>query len=230
MAKKDKIILAAVGVTLFANLLVWLWAYLGAPVDGNQGPVYKIIFIHVPSAAAAMVLCGGGLLITSIVSLIKVEERFLRSARAWAEVGLLFTGLTLLTGSIWGKPTWGTWWTWDARLTTTFLLAVLLTAYLMLYNSLSLGKQKVRVCGVLGIIISADVPIIYKSVEWWRTLHQPASLIESRGKTMDPDMLTFLLICIALTFITTTLLWLLRKRNLDLQAEIEQHSLRELRG
>jgi heme exporter protein C len=230
LSKEDRTALFLGVATAVTTIGLWLCAYLGAPVDGNQGPVYKIIFIHVPAAAAALILAGGGLLISSIYCLAKTEERALRASRAWAEVGLLFTCLTLATGSIWGKPTWGTWWTWDARLTTTFLFAVLLAAYLMLHSSLSAGKQRIRVCGVLGIIISVDVPIIYKSVEWWRTLHQPASLIESRGRTMDSDMLTYLLASLVMTLVTTGVFWWLRKRNLDLMAIVEQESLAEIRG
>lgn len=207
----------------------WVYALMYAPADAQQGEVYKIIFVHVPAAASALAVASIGLLIYSIKALIKGREEDLIAQRAWVEIGLLFTILTLATGSIWGKPTWGTWWTWDARLTTTFLLALLFSGYLLLHESLPMGKNRLKVCSILGILIFVDVPIIYKSVAWWRTLHQPASLVESRGSTMDPEMLSILLSCLAFTIIFSLMLWMLRRGNLALQLKLEQESLKQLR-
>ncbi len=221
----------AFSILAFAALMVGFYvALFHTPTEAQMGDIYRIIYVHVPSAAVAMGGASVLLLIFSVIALFKVEEKYLTGAHAASEIGLLFTLLTLITGSIWGKPTWGTWWTWDARLTTTLLLAILFTAYLMLHHSLAPGKQRIRVCSVFGIIIFFDVPIIYKSVSWWRTLHQPASLIEQRGSTMDPEMLSVLLYCIGAMFVFAFMLWRLRFKNLTLAAAIERASLEHLKG
>jgi heme exporter protein C len=133
------------------------------------------------------------------------------------EIGLVFTCLTLATGSIWGRPTWGTWWTWDARLTTTLLLAVLQAAYLLLLQSLERTTRSIRVCSILGIVICVDIPIIYQSVSWWRSLHQPAALVAERGRNMDPEMLQLLLISLILLAALSVALWIWRAGNLQLR-------------
>jgi len=221
--RESKDILAGL-IGLVLVFIGWWYAFSFTPVDAQQGAVYRIIYIHVPAAASALGLCSLGLLVTSIWGLLKPSEKILQASRSWVEVGLIFTTITLLTGSIWGKSTWGTWWTWDARLTTTFLLAILLLAYLLLYNSLRQGKQRIRICSVLGILICVDVPIIYKSVSWWRTLHQPSSIIEQGGRTMDPAMYNALLLNIFLIAIFSTLLWMIRFKNLRLHDQMTQDS------
>jgi len=209
------------GAALWACLLaVWGAALFLVPADQNQGEVYRIIYLHVPSAIAAFSACfflavGGGM------GLWSRRETFLTWQRALAETGLLMTCLALLTGAIWGKPTWGTWWTWDARLTTTFLLAILLAGWLMLHSALPPGNQRLAVCSGLSIFVFADVPIIYKSVTWWRTLHQPPTIIRSGGSTMAPEMLAVLLSGIAVMILMTVWLAWLRVASLELGRELE---------
>ena len=211
-------------------LLSWAYALTAAPPDAQQGMVYKIIFVHVPSAACALGLSGIGMFVASLLSLIKPSEKALLANRAWVEVGLAFTCLTLITGSLWGRPTWGTYWTWDARLTTTLLLALLQIAFLMFYRSLPQGQQRIRIMGILGLIIVIDIPIIYKSVEWWRTLHQPASLIAERGRTMDSDMLSILLMSLAACMLVNFAFWFLRFENLKLQSELDDITYSAMRS
>jgi heme exporter protein C len=229
MAQSDmRSILAGVTLAGFV-FLTWFLAFTYAPVDANQGEVYRIMFLHVPSAFTAF----SASLVIFLISIIGFKSRSEESllwARATAEVGLLFTILTLATGSIWGKPTWGTWWTWDARLTTTFLLAILYAGYLLLYQSMNPGPARVKVCGALGILIFVDVPIIYKSVTWWRTLHQPPSMLREGGATMDSDILrTLLLAIIAMIGVGA---WLISQRgkNLKLRYELETASMAQIRG
>ena len=220
-----------VGMGVLFSLLVvfgWYQGIVKAPADFQQGEVYRIIYLHVPVAAAALILGGIGLLVVSLFSLVKLTEHWLIVSRSCCEVSLLFTILTLFSGSIWGYPTWGTFWTWDPRLTTTFVLFILLVAYLMLYASLGHGKLRIRACAVLGILIAVDVPIIYKSVAWWNSLHQPASLIAERGKTMAPEMLSVLLFNIGAILLMASLLWVLRFRTMKLQHQLEEQAFRSM--
>ena len=219
-----------IGVVLVALVIsTWTLAFFGAPTDANQGEVYRIIFLHVPSAFTAF-FAALILFVVSILGLARRSEEALRWGKAAAEVGLLFTILTLATGSIWGKPTWGTWWTWDARLTTTFILALLYVGYLLLHGALQPGNGRLKACAVLGILIFIDVPIIYKSVSWWRTLHQPPSILRAGGSSMDPDILQTLLICsVALLLFA---IWVIneRRRNLALADELEEATYAQMRG
>ena len=220
MTQQDRrgwILGAMLGLLMVAH---WAAVFFVAPDDEHQGPVYRIMFLHVPCAftafASSLALCG-----FSLVGLKGRRESSLRWGRATAEVGLMFTVLTLATGSIWGRPTWGTWWTWDARLTTTFLLALLYAGYLLMYEAMTPGPGRVRACGVLGIIIFADVPVIYQSVNWWRTLHQPQSILRQGGSTMDPEILTILLLGIPVIFAVAAWLTWQRWQNLALATELE---------
>jgi heme exporter protein C len=218
-----------VGAGLLAALLaVWVVALVFMPADEQQGEVYRIIYLHVPSAITAF-FAAYALLWQSIQGLRKKDERYTNQGRACAEIGLLYTVITLATGSIWGRPTWGIWWTWDARLTTTFILALLYAGYLLLWNALPAGTQRTKACSVLGFLIAADIPIIYKSVTWWRTIHQPYSILREGGSTLDPSMLQLILTGAALMIATS--LWLIRERsiNLALANEIEQASYEKLK-
>ncbi len=221
-----------IGITIaLAVLVLWSW-YQGlfvAPTDRIQGEVYRIIFVHVPAAFTAF-FSTFLLLIAAIVSLVKRDERWLLTQRSCVEVGLLFTFLTLATGSIWGRPTWGTWWTWDARLTTTLILAILQASFLLLYNSFDAGSGRIRVCSILSILIAVDVPIIYKSVTWWRTLHQPAVLFrKEQGQAMSADITNILIPAIFIMVLFSAWLMWLRYKNLRAQAEIDALSYEHVR-
>jgi heme exporter protein C len=222
MKNKPEIILLA---SLVALLCHWATALFVIGADGAQGEVYRIIYLHVPAAFAAF-FSAAVLLLASLCALKTKNDRWLNLSRAATEVGLLFTVLTLATGSIWGKPTWGTWWTWDARLTTTFLLGLMYGGWLLLFSSLAEGPSRTRSCSILGIMIACDVPIIYKSVTWWRTLHQPQTILRSGGSTMDGDMLTVLLTGLALMVMIALTQIFYRKKNLDLADELQALSLR----
>lgn len=205
-------------------LLTWIYCVFFAASERHQGDVYRILYLHVPSAFTAF-FSSLLLFITSITSLRSKDQHAVFKDRAIAEVGLIFTLITLFTGSVWGKPTWGVWWTWDARLTTTFILALLYCAYILLWTSIDQPIKRKKVCAVLGILIFADVPIIYKSVTWWRTLHQPPSMLRSGGSTMSGSILYLLVFCCFITILFG--LWMIKQRewNLKLKNRIEQISL-----
>ncbi|MBC7532578.1 MAG: cytochrome c biogenesis protein CcsA [Oligoflexus sp.] len=223
-AKKQDRLTFGIGlaVLLFASFS-WFYALRFAPSDEAQGEVYRIMYFHVPSAITAF-LSSFILLFFSLWTLFKRSSVAASWSKACAEVGFMYTAITLITGSIWGRPTWGVWWEWDARLTTTLILALLYAGYLIFTNSMAPGPQRDRMAAALGLIIAIDIPIIYKSVEWWRTLHQPPSLLRSGGSTMDPEMRSILFLCMfAMFFLAGWLLWL-RAINLQLQAKIEEQS------
>lgn len=217
----------SVGIALMlACLGLWIYGIFFAISEAHQGEVYRIIYLHVPSAFSCF-FCALILFCFSVAGLLG-KSGSLVFGKASAEVGLLFTIITLATGSIWGKPTWGVWWTWDARLTTTFILSLLYCGYLLLWSAMQPGRGRLKVCSILGIIIFADVPIIYKSVTWWRTLHQPPSIFRENGPTMAPQILYLLLACsFAVICLSIWMIWL-RSENLRLDEELSKASYRQL--
>jgi heme exporter protein C len=186
--------LLANGLGIFALLAVLVGLYLTffyVPPDTLQGDVQRIMYIHVPTAWVAF-FAFFVVFLASIIYLWKRLPEADRLAYASAEIGVLFTALTLIDGSIWGKPTWGTWWTWDARLTTTAILFVIYVGYLMLRSFIDESERRARFSALVGIVGFIDVPIIYMSVLWFRTLHQPPSI--QRGGTSMPDAMLFTLL------------------------------------
>jgi heme exporter protein C len=167
-----------------------------APKEVTQGTVQRIMYVHVPSAWVAY-LAFGVVFIASIVYLAKRADAADRVAHASAEVGVVFTGLAIASGSIWGKPTWGTWWTWDARLTSVAVLFVMYLGYLLLRGMIEDRERGARYAAVLGIIAALDVPLVHFSVYWWRTLHQPPSVMKPGGITMPGAILAALLVNVA---------------------------------
>lgn len=180
------------GIVALLAVLVGLYlAFFYTPADALQGDVQRIMYIHVPTAWVAFFACFV-VFVASMVYLWKRWPEADRLAYASAEIGVLFTALTLIDGSIWGKPTWGTWWTWDARLTTTAILLVIYVGYLMLRSFVEEPERRARLAALVGIVGFIDVPIIYMSVLWFRTLHQPPS-IQAGGVAMPESMLFTLL-------------------------------------
>ena len=176
------------------GLLVGLVMAFGvAPREVTQGNVQRIMYVHVPLILASYVAFGV-LALASVVYLIRRDAAADRVAHASGEVGVLFVGLGIATGSIWGKPTWGTWWTWDARLTSVAILFVMYLGYLLLRGSIDDPERAARYSAVLGIVAALDIPLVHFSVYWWRTLHQPASLMKPGGFTGSTSILWPLLV------------------------------------
>jgi len=208
------------GVTLAALTTGLVMGFGVAPREATQGNVQRIMYLHVPSVWVAY-LAFAVVLVASIVYLVRRAEAADRLAHASAEVGVLFTGLTIATGSIWGKPTWGTWWTWDARLTTVSILFVMYLGYLLLRGMIEDRERGARFAAVLGIVAAFNIPLVHFSVYWWRTLHQPPSLVKPGPGTMPGIIVTALLV----NFAAFTLLYAYfvtrRARVLRLEAEAE---------
>jgi heme exporter protein C len=187
-------------MTSFAILLL-LGLYYGlivAPPDYQQGESYRIIYIHVPAAWMSMfiyvVMAVSGLI--SLVWRIKMTEIFVISSAA---IGASFTFLALATGSLWGKPMWGTWWVWDARLTSELILFFLYLGIIALYSAIEDKRVAARAISILALVGVVNIPIIHYSVEWWNTLHQPATITKFDKPSMDISMLVPLLM-MALSF------------------------------
>jgi heme exporter protein C len=150
--------------------------FVVAPRELTQGNVQRIMYVHVPAILVAY-LAFAVVLVASIVYLARRIDAADRVAHASAEVGLLFTGINIATGSIWGKPTWGTWWTWDARLTSVSIMFVMYLGYLLLRGMIDDRERAARFAAVVGVVAALNMPLVHFSVYWWRTLHQPPSIL-----------------------------------------------------
>jgi heme exporter protein C len=199
-----------------------------APRDAVQGNVQRIMYVHVPAILTGYVAIGV-VLVASVLYLWTRRAAWDRVAAAAGELAVCFVGLTLATGSIWGKPTWGTWWTWDARLTSTAILFVIYLGYLLLRSVVVEDPERAATyAAVLGIVGALDVPIIHFSVEWWRTLHQPATVLKPQVPSMDPVMYRALLANVAAFLATFAYLAMRRYRLLTLRAEALARAMRSL--
>ncbi len=205
------------------SMVAALWAiFVYVPTDRVQGIVQRIFYFHVPLALVTF-LAFGVTAVASALYLWRGQSRWDRVAYASAELGVVYCTLVLVTGPIWAKPIWGTWWTWDARLTTTLILWLIYIAYLMLRNLTTDPQQGARYAAVLGIIGALDIPVINRSVYWWRTIH-PAVLITREGGTGLSDPRMQLTLAVSAVAMLLLFLWLLRARvaQADLHARIEE--------
>ena len=186
--------LAALSLLLLVVGAVWGLAF--APTDAKQGNSYRIIFIHVP--ASFLALAGYYVMaISGAIGLIwkmKLADMVMKSA---APIGAALTFVALLTGAVWGKPTWGTWWVWDARITSMLILFFLYLGVIALQEAYQHQETANKASAVLALVGTVNIPIIYKSVDWWFTLHQPATLKLTAESTIHPAMLYPLLTMIA---------------------------------
>ena len=190
-----------------------------APRELTQGNVQRIMYVHVPSVWVAY-LAFAVAFVASIAYLGRRAAPADRLAHAAAEVGTLFLGITIATGSIWGKPTWGTWWTWDARLTSVSVVFVMYVGYLLLRGMVDDPERGARFAAVLGVIAALNIPLVHFSVYWWRTLHQPPSLMKPGGATMPPVILAALLVNFAALALVGAYFVARRARLLRREAEL----------
>lgn len=213
----------ALGWVVAPAMVVALYAaFLFAPREATMGDVQRIFYFHVPNAWVAF-LSFGVVFVASI--------QWLRTKGYWwdavavsaAESGIVFTTIALVTGSIWAKPTWGTWWDWDPRLTTTLILWLIYVSYMMLRSVVENPAKRASLAAVVGIVGFIDVPVVFMSIRWWRTIHPV--VITGSSVDLDPSMIVTLMVCLA-TF-TILFVHLLRLRiKLELQRE-EVYRLRE---
>ena len=204
---------ALIAVAAVAMVVSLYAALLYAPTDSFQGNIQRMFYIHVP-AALTMYVAVTLIFFASILYLQKRDDRWDEVGAAAAEVGTLFGTVVMITGPLWARPVWGTWWTWDARLTSTFILWLIFIAYLMLRAYGGSPEQVARYCAVLGIIGFLDLPIIHFSVVWWRTLHpQPVIMTEEGlGANLPGSMLAAVALGLLAALLLFTVLFRSRLR------------------
>ena len=181
------------GYLLFVLMFVNLYnIFIYVPTEKTMGIVQRIFYFHVPSAFAAFV----AFLVVAVSSVAYLTTRkfwYDRISYASAEIGVIFTTVVLITGPIWAKPAWGTWWSWDPRLTTTLILWFIYVAYLVLRDFTGDDEKGARFAAVFAIVGFVDVPIVYFSIRWWRTIHPQPVLLGGQGSGLHPQMLYTLL-------------------------------------
>lgn len=216
---------------LTLSLLGWglylaLWV---SPADYQQGDTVRIMYVHVPAAWMALFVYTA-MAIASFVALIWRHPLAEIAAQASAPIGAVFTLCALATGSLWGKPMWGTWWVWDARLTSVLILFFVYLGYMALSNAFDDPARGRRAAGILCLVGFVNVPIIKFSVEWWNTLHQPASVLKAGGPSIHPNMLWPLLV-MALAFkLFYVTFMIVRMKSELLSARIRTMTLTRARG
>jgi heme exporter protein C len=215
---------------IISALLLVAGLYIGffvAPTDFQQGDAYRIIYIHVPAAWMAMFLYALMALYAGL-GLAFNARLWSMMATAIAPTGALFAFIALWTGSLWGRPMWGTWWVWDARLTSTLILFFLYLGFLSLQGVIEDARRADRAGALLALVGAVNVPIIYFSVQWWNTLHQGATLRLGRNSSIAPVMLAALLIMIAACWMYSITVTLMRVRSIILERERQAPWVAEL--
>jgi len=206
------------------------WLSFTAPADYQQGDTVRIMFIHVPAATLGLAAYAA-LGVSSFFALVFRHPLADAAARAAALPGAVLTGLVLITGALWGQPMWGTWWVWDARLTSVLVLFLVYLGYMALRASIDDEAKAGRAAAVLGLVGLINLPIVKFSVDWWNTLHQPASLLRAGGTSLDPAYLAPLLTMMAAYGMLFGAIWLTsirtevrRRRVLTLRARAAQEA------
>ncbi|MCX2981507.1 heme ABC transporter permease [Halieaceae bacterium IMCC14734] len=216
-----------VPITVILLAVGAVWGLLYAPPDFRQGNSYRIMFVHVPASVVALagyyVMATAGAV--SLIWRMKMADIALRSC---APIGAMLTFLGLLSGAVWGKPTWGTWWVWDARVTSMLVLFFLYVGIIALYEAFDNEELAGKACAVLSLVGTVNIPIIYKSVDWWYSLHQPASIKFTEDSTMDGSMLRPLLLMIVAFYCLFASSLLLYMRSEILRRESSTNWVRKL--
>lgn len=182
------------GLSILLLIIGLIWALLFAPSDYQQGDSFRIFYLHVPAAILSMGIYSG-LAIAALTSLVWQVKLADASAAALAPIGAVFTAIALITGAAWGKPMWGTWWIWDARLTSELILLFLYLGIMALHNAFEDKNLAGKAAGILSVVGVINLPIIHYSVEWWNTLHQGATVTKFGKPAMSAEMYWPFLCC-----------------------------------
>jgi len=217
-------------VTLLGTFIMGMWVTPKATMLDGGGDLVRMLYVHPAVAWVALYVSFGTTTVASALYLWRRTRSVVMDRIAYCamEVSALFIFLTLVTGSIWGRPAWGVWWAWDARLTSTAILGVFVLGYLALRRANDDSEARARRSAVFGILIALDIPIIHFAVVWWKTLHQSATVLNSTGNVLVHGSMLWTLL---LSFVAFTLLfvWLLRFRyRLEVMRETSQQSRRDV--
>jgi heme exporter protein C len=183
----------ATGLALLLFAIGLPWGFLYAPADFRQGESARIMFIHVPAAWWALGIYTF-MTVASFAGLVWRHALADTAARVAAPIGAAYAALCLITGSFWGAPTWGTWWEWDARLTSMLVLFLTYVGYIALWSAIEDEARAARLAAILCLAGFINIPIVKFSVDWWNSLHQPASILRAGGSAMAPEMMQPLLV------------------------------------
>lgn len=200
-----------------------------SPPDYQQGDGFRIIYVHVPAAFLSLFVYVLMAVASAIYLIWRIKIAIVLASAA-APIGAIFTALALITGSIWGKPMWGTWWVWDARLTSELILLFLYFAYMALKASIPQPEKASKIASMLAVVGVLNIPLIHYSVEWWNTLHQGATLSKFAKPSMHPDMLWPLLAMIAAFMLYFLIELFIRSRALVLEKEHRAKWVKSLLG
>ncbi|KGQ46575.1 heme ABC transporter permease [Gallibacterium anatis] len=204
--------------SLLVLMIAMIWGLAFAPADYQQGNSFRIMYIHVPAAIWSMGIYAS-MAIAALVALVWQIKQANLAMVAMAPIGAVFTFLALVTGAVWGKPTWGTWWVWDARLTSELILLFLYFGVIALYSAFQDKSIGAKAAGILSIVGVVNLPIIHFSVQWWNTLHQGASITKFEKPSIATEMLIPLLLAILGFMLLSVYLTVVRYRNALLSAE-----------
>ncbi|MDC0472812.1 heme ABC transporter permease CcmC [Pelagibacteraceae bacterium] len=203
----------------FINSIFFLILVIGltfalflSPPDYLQGDAVRIMYVHVPSAWIGLA-CFTTITLLSILNFIFKIKNFYLMNKSLAPLGLLFTCLAIITGSLWGQPTWGTWWAWDARLTSMLALMIFYVFYILASKLIKDGSLSTKTCSFIAIVGSINLPIIKYSVEWWSTLHQPASINLLGNNSVHSSMMTPLLLMLLVFLMYSALIFLMKYKT-----------------
>ena len=197
----------------FLILIISLtFALVLSPPDYIQGDSVRIMYVHVPAAWLGLA-CFSFITFLSVLNFIFKIKNFYFINKSIAPIGLLFTCLAIITGALWGQPTWGTWWVWDARLTSMFVLMLFYVFYILAFKFLNKEELIVKVSSIIAIIGSINLPIIKYSVEWWTTLHQPASIKIVGSSSIHSTMLLPLLVMLLVFLLYAALIFLMKYKT-----------------
>lgn len=224
---KDNLTTILGGATLL-SMLAAVGLGLSAPLDVNQGSLVRLFFIHA-SVAWLSYLAYIGTGVFGLLYLLKRERRYDRLAMSSAEIGVLFTIATIVAGMLWAKPTWGVYWTWDARLTTTAFSLVIYGGYLLIRSMIDDPERRARVSAVVGLVGTLYVPINYMAVNWWRGVHQPQTVRLLGGLSFEAAPIYGVVLTVATLAFTLLYLYLMRVRGKLARLE-EAREERELLG
>jgi heme exporter protein C len=197
----------------FVILIIGIsFALIISPVDYLQGDSVRIMYVHVPSAWIGLSIFSLIAVSTILNFLFKIKNLFL-FIKSLAPIGLLFTCLSIVTGSIWGKPTWGTWWAWDARLTSMLVLMLFYVLFIISLKYFKNNENLTKILSILSILGIINIPIIKYSVEWWSTLHQPASIKLLGTSSIHPSMLIPLFLMLLVLLLYCALIFLMKYKT-----------------